>query len=86
MTALPECKAVMGIRRNAGILELLFDFVITFKPGGKIFSMVPGTVHRSMVPDTVHRPDELLDVNAIKGSTIGAEVCEQLNWYMMRET
>lgn len=49
-------KATLWIHRGADLLELLFNFVVAFKLGGRILGWIPYAVHRA---------DEFLDINAI---------------------
>lgn len=56
-----EGKATMEIRRNDKLLKLLFNVVITFKFGGRIFSRILCTIHAA---------DEFWDVNVVEDSAI----------------
>ena len=72
-----ECKVTAQIHRNADLLELLFDLVITFKLGDRVFSWTPSIVHGA---------NEFLDVDVIQSSTIGAEVVEDFNGCAVSKT
>ena len=56
-----EGQVMTGIKRNAKLLESLFNIFVTFKVGGEILSWIPCAFHGA---------DEFLDINAIKCSTI----------------
>ena len=71
-----QSKTMLEVGRNAYLLELLFDFVVAFKLGGRILSGVRGRVHSA---------DEFLNSNVVKGCTINLEVSWHFNWHAMWE-
>ena len=62
-----ECKAMVWISRNADLLELLFDLVVTFKFGDRVLGWIPSIVYGV---------DEFQDVDVVQSSTVGVEVVE----------
>ena len=55
-------KVTLWIRRDADLLELLFNFVVAFELGVRILGWIPCAVHSA---------DEFLNIDIIQSSTIG---------------